>query len=117
MIFNLFIAWIMGKIYGARFSNKYLGDDQGFAKLYVVKRLLPKWAIGQAIGNSIFVLEEYKNDTRLLKHEYTHVKQYRRWGMFFLPAYFGASLLALLRHGPKNAYSMNVFEREANEKH
>lgn len=44
-------------------------------------------------------------------HELAHVRQWERWGPLFLPAYFGASLWALL-HG-RDPYLANVFEREA----
>ena len=44
-------------------------------------------------------------------HERVHVRQCERWGIFFLPAYGIASLIALARGG--NMYRDNVFEREA----
>ena len=49
--------------------------------------------------------------TRLRDHEHVHVRQYERWGPFFIPAYFLASLLAHLKGG--DAYRDNVFERAA----
>ena len=45
------------------------------------------------------------------RHERVHVRQCERWGPFFLPAYFLASLVALMRG--KRPYMDNVFEREA----
>jgi len=44
-------------------------------------------------------------------HERVHVRQCERWGIFFLPAYGIASLIALARGG--NMYRDNAFEREA----
>jgi hypothetical protein len=44
-------------------------------------------------------------------HERVHVRQAERWGPFFVPAYFAASLIAKMRGG--NAYFDNVFERQA----
>jgi hypothetical protein len=44
-------------------------------------------------------------------HERVHVRQYERWGPFFLPAYAAASLWALARG--RHAYFDNWFEREA----
>ncbi|HYE57360.1 MAG TPA: hypothetical protein VD948_02595 [Rhodothermales bacterium] len=44
-------------------------------------------------------------------HERVHVRQYERWGPFFLPAYAAASLWAAARGRP--AYLANAFEREA----
>lgn len=46
-------------------------------------------------------------------HEHVHVRQYERWGPFFLPAYFACSLWQLLRGG--RCYRDNYFEREAFE--
>jgi hypothetical protein len=44
-------------------------------------------------------------------HERVHVRQCERWGPFFIPAYFLAGLVAILRGG--NGYRDNRFEREA----
>jgi hypothetical protein len=44
-------------------------------------------------------------------HERVHVRQIERWGIFFLPAYLGASVWALLRG--RDPYHDNPFEREA----
>ena len=44
-------------------------------------------------------------------HERIHVRQCERWGPFFIPAYFLASLVAILRGG--HGYRDNRFEREA----
>ena len=44
-------------------------------------------------------------------HERVHVRQYERWGPFFLPAYFAAGAYALARGG--HPYFDNPFEREA----
>lgn len=44
-------------------------------------------------------------------HEHVHVRQYERWGPFFLPAYAVSSLWQVL-HG-RRGYRDNVFERQA----
>ncbi len=44
-------------------------------------------------------------------HERVHVRQCRRWGPFFLPAYLAASALARVRG--RHFYRDNFFEREA----
>jgi hypothetical protein len=44
-------------------------------------------------------------------HEHVHVRQYERWGPFFIPAYLLSSLLQLLRR--RDPYLDNCFEREA----
>lgn len=48
---------------------------------------------------------------QLRRHEHIHVRQYERWGPFFLPAYFLSSFLQLLRG--RNPYRENHFERQA----
>jgi hypothetical protein len=47
-------------------------------------------------------------DDALLVHELVHVRQYERWGPFFIPAYLIASVAARLRGG--RAYGDNYFE-------
>ncbi len=47
----------------------------------------------------------------LRAHEHVHVRQYERWGMFFLPAYALSSLWELI-HG-RCSYRNNFFERQA----
>ncbi len=44
-------------------------------------------------------------------HEHVHVRQYEHWGPFFLPAYFGSSLILWLRG--RDYYLENPFEVEA----
>lgn len=45
------------------------------------------------------------------EHERVHVRQYERWGPFFLPAYFASSLWQLLLG--RRCYRDNYFERQA----
>ena len=45
------------------------------------------------------------------EHELVHVRQYERWGLFFIPAYLGCSAWLLLRG--KHPYWDNPFEKEA----
>jgi hypothetical protein len=51
--------------------------------------------------------------TRFRRHEHVHVRQYERWGPFFIPLYLGSSAVQLLRG--RNPYYDNCFEREAFE--
>jgi len=44
-------------------------------------------------------------------HELVHVRQYERWGLLFVPAYLGCSLVAWL--AGRHPYFDNPFEREA----
>jgi hypothetical protein len=47
-------------------------------------------------------------DEQLLAHELVHVRQYERWGPFFIPAYVVASVGAKARG--RRAYADNPFE-------
>jgi len=47
-------------------------------------------------------------------HEQVHVRQYERWGPFFIPAYLLSSLIQLVRG--RRPYLDNFFEREAYER-
>lgn len=47
-------------------------------------------------------------------HELVHVRQYERWGPFFIPVYLACSLILWLCG--KCAYRDNPFEREAFER-
>ncbi|MFZ4287218.1 signal peptide prediction [Variovorax sp. HJSM1_2] len=49
--------------------------------------------------------------TALRTHEQVHMRQYERWGIFFLPAYALSSLWAVA-HG-RDGYMGNFFERQA----
>ena len=44
-------------------------------------------------------------------HEHVHVRQYQRWGPFFIPLYLAISLVLAVRG--RDAYRENPFEREA----
>jgi len=44
-------------------------------------------------------------------HEHVHVRQCERWGLFFIPVYLTASLIAALRG--RHFYHDNFFERDA----
>ncbi|MEZ4524708.1 MAG: hypothetical protein R2941_02155 [Desulfobacterales bacterium] len=55
---------------------------------------------------------ECLNSARI--HELVHVRQCERWGPFFIPAYFTATLVAFCKG--RDPYLGNRFEREAYEK-
>jgi len=48
------------------------------------------------------------------RHEQVHVRQYERWGPFFVPAYLLSSLLHFVRG--RDPYLDNWFEREARKR-
>lgn len=68
----------------------------------------------QAITLGHVVLARNNETMQALRfHERIHVKQYERWGLLFLPLYFGSSLLALIVG--KDPYFDNHFEKAAFE--
>jgi len=62
------------------------------------------------LGHVIVAQNKFELD-RCRRHEHVHVRQYERWGIFFLPAYFIASFIALAKGD--DPYRDNAFEIEA----
>jgi hypothetical protein len=68
--------------------------------------VVPAMTLGHVV---IGVNEEELNLWR--EHELVHVRQFERWGLFMVPAYFLSSLSAWARG--EDHYAGNRFEREA----
>jgi hypothetical protein len=67
-------------------------------------------ALALTLGEVVLARTEAAHDlTR--KHERVHVRQARRWGPLFIPAYLGASAWMWWRG--RDAYRENPFEVEA----
>ena len=67
-------------------------------------------ASAMTLGHTILA----RSETDMLRthdHELVHVRQYERWGIFFVPAYFAASFW--LWYTGKDCYRENPFEKEA----
>ena len=62
------------------------------------------------LGHTILGQDRYDLD-RCRDHEQVHVRQYERWGPFFLPVYLSWSLFLWAQN--KDAYLDNPFEVEA----
>ena len=71
---------------------------------------LPMPAIAMTFGHVVFGVTEAALDVTRT-HEHVHVKQYERWGIFFVPAYLGISVYLYLRG--RDGYRENPFEVEA----
>ncbi len=71
---------------------------------------LARFATAITFGHTILGLDETALDL-CRDHEHVHVRQYERWGPFFLPAYLLCSSWLWLRG--RDAYRENPFEREA----
>ena len=78
---------------------------------WFLQALVPvKGAAAMTLGHVVIGRDQSALDCSRA-HERVHVRQYERWGVFFLPAYVVASAYELLRGG--HYYRDNVFEREA----
>ncbi|MCO6047730.1 hypothetical protein NG895_27820 [Aeoliella sp. ICT_H6.2] len=77
---------------------------------WLLRHLAPEGILAMTLGHTILGLSsaalDYARD-----HEHVHVRQYQRWGPFFLPAYGWCSLVAWW--AGRRAYRDNYFEREA----
>ena len=67
-------------------------------------------AAAMALGHVVLAMSA-RDMVECRAHERVHVRQCERWGIFFLPAYLGASLWAWTRG--RDPYRDNPFEREA----
>lgn len=71
---------------------------------------MPVPAMAMTFGHVVFGANVVALDiTR--RHEHVHVRQYERWGLLFVPAYLGASVILFLRG--RDGYRDNPFEIEA----
>ncbi len=71
---------------------------------------IPNGASAITIGHTVLG----RSSTELSQcrdHEQIHIRQYERWGPFFVPAYLSCSAYVWLRGG--DPYRDNPFEREA----
>jgi hypothetical protein len=94
------LRWVAGT---AEFGGGWLG--RFFA------RLPARWRFG-AITIGHVILGPSQADLRACRgHEHVHVRQYERWGPFFLPAYALSSAWQILRG--RRGYRDNFFERQA----
>jgi hypothetical protein len=98
---------------GVQVVDGVLEIHGGFVDFFLRRcTFLPGGASAMTLGHVVLGRDPLLLDlTR--PHERVHVRQCERWGVFFLPAYGVASLVALLRGG--NMYRDNAFEREAYE--
>lgn len=82
----------------------------GFVKKFLQLMPTGSGALAMTIGHTILGQTKAALDiTR--DHEHVHVRQFERWGPFFIPAYFLASGIAWMKGG--DSYRDNVFEIEA----
>jgi len=85
----------------------------GFASWFL-RRGLPLIGSGAAMTLGHVILGQDSTCLEISrKHEHVHVRQYERWGPFFLQIYVSTSIILWLRGG--DPYRDNPFEREAYE--
>jgi hypothetical protein len=73
---------------------------------------LPGGASAMTLGHVVLGRDEACLE-RTRPHERVHVRQYERWGPFFIPVYLGISAFLVLFG--RDSYAENPFEREARE--
>jgi hypothetical protein len=71
---------------------------------------IPGGAAAMTLGHVVLGREICDLD-RCRAHELVHVRQYERWGVFFIPAYLGSSCYLWLTG--QDPYRDNPFERQA----
>ena len=110
-LFALVIATLLAP-FGARWTvHTGVIEISGGAIAAILRRLpIAGGAAALTLGHVVFGVNEDLLD-RTREHERVHVAQYGVWGVFFLPAYAAATLIAALRG--QRPYRDNYFERAA----
>ncbi len=114
----MWLGTVLGRLWARLFDGVRSEDGcpDPDVEVWLVSRMFPRWAAGQAWGNVILIRRAWwgrPQTARLVEHEYRHVVQWRRYRNAFLFVYLAGWLWALLRFGPRQAYFMNWMEREA----
>ncbi len=89
-----------------------LGCYGGPIEWLLRKAPIPGGAAAMTFGHTILARNR-KSFDRTLLHELVHVRQYERWGPFFVPAYLCFSIILAI--SGRDAYRDNPFEKEAFE--
>ena len=105
-----FVGWLFGA--SARFNNGTVQFCGG--RLFGRAGLLPsRYSFCAITFGHVILAENLATLAAVRAHEEVHVRQYERWGPFFVPAYLLSSLVQVICGG--NPYRDNCFERQAYE--
>jgi hypothetical protein len=77
----------------------------------LVSRFRPPFRFSAITFGHVVLGMDHATLAEVRAHEQVHVRQYERWGPFFVPAYLLSSLVQLLCR--RDPYRDNHFEREA----
>jgi hypothetical protein len=102
-------AWLRGG--RVRITSGVI-EGHGPVIAWLLRHLIPlrNGAAAVTVGHVVLAKDGRTMDG-CRRHERVHVRQFERWGPFFLPAYITASIIALCRG--RHLYYDNVFEKEA----
>lgn len=86
-------------------------EAEGGILPWLLSRIRPYVTIDAMTIGHVILGQNRESLIRCRDHERVHVRQYERWGLFFLPLYLLSSAVALFRG--MDPYRDNRFEREA----
>lgn len=110
---NTLLGSLLGTI-GILFGGKaqFVGgalEYHGGLVAWLLRRF-PNNVCAMTLGHSIVGIDQESLEAAR-DHEHVHVRQYERWGLFFIPAYLLSA--AFMKYKGKNPYYDNPFEVEA----
>jgi len=103
----LFVALACATGGRARLERGVVEAHGGLLPALLRRLLPPHGAAAVTLGHTVLGCDA-RSLARYRRHEHEHVAQYERWGPFFVPAYFAASVAVLARGG--RFYRDNPFE-------
>ncbi|NJD55846.1 MAG: hypothetical protein FIA94_05500 [Nitrospirae bacterium] len=86
-------------------------EAEGGILPWLLSRIRRRSPIDAMTIGHVIVGQSRRSLLRCRDHERVHVRQYERWGIFFLPLYLLSSAAALVRG--RDPYRDNRFEQEA----
>ena len=107
-----FTVGVIGLVTGgmAQRRGRVLEFHGGFTRWLLERMPYGQFVMAMTLGHIVLGKTDVALDIAR-DHELVHVRQYERWGPFFVPAYLIASLWLWFVGG--DAYRDNPFEREA----